>query len=238
MAQWLPDCLCFAGPQGSCICGDAYFTKCAADSHKCTCNILGTQKCRAEHTHRCACRTPKDASACMADNAHACVCVCTNACCVWANCDHSRKIDACCRSDRHWTACYCNGKVKSDGPCKTRFQHRCICSLGLDMCYAKTHVCVCEYKRADACLAKGYHPCVCKSRGPAKCISNAKIYMCPCTCTTAGDNSACRAGSHTCTCRYVVSGTEQPSVDQSVCRVPPSGVHLYYTSAFCPPYTK
>ena len=214
------------------------FLVCRTDEHRCGCQVRGPSECRTTLAHACVCTNTADVHACRS-NSHCCVCPLTEvrrSSYPYIAVAYAWNVN--CRAITHRCECYCSSRDKK--ACCTRNAHLCICEAGAD-CFAAQHECVCIAIGASKCKAPAKrHPCLCVMRGPANCIFESHpLNSCPCTCTTAKDNSACRTvNHHKCTCRCIISGTALPSIDSSVCRVPPDGVHTYYTVAFCPPYTK
>ena len=231
-------CCCFTSPD-ECVCNVSRFAICHVNEHLCGCRTIGPAACRTTLVHSCVCTSTTNAHLCRA-NDHFCVCPLEEAA-VYPRTENVYKWNINCRAKKHRCACYCGDArmLCAKEACRTMYPHRCICEAGAT-CFAEQHECVCVAIGASKCKASGFHPCLCVTRGPTNCIHDSRIWsQCPCTCTTAGDNSACRTvGAHKCACRCIMSGTMLPSVDPSVCRVPKEGVHTYYEVAFCPPYTK
>jgi hypothetical protein len=214
-------------PLDVCVCDNRWGGACnAASGHRCVCQLQGTTQCHATDGHACTCKSTHDAHACLA-NEHVCVCP--------QLFPYYREWNINCRARQHPCKCFCDPHAAQQ--CGSTQMHRCICANG-GACFAARHECTCHEAGAAKCRATGFHQCLCATRGRenCRCVSLLKGGGCPCTCTTAGDNSACRArGDHKCACRYIVSGTAMPSIDASVCRVPPGGVHAYYSTTIHPP---
>jgi hypothetical protein len=154
--------------------------------------------------------------------------------------------DGNCRAALHNYDCLC-GYIYTHPvhsfPCKTQGRHYCICNLNQALCHATRHLCRCEQE--DQCRRAKDHVCVCLRRGPSRCRSRqcpcicpsaeCRALLCVCICRTNSANALCRAREHTCCCRLVVPVDSLPTVDASGCRVPPDGIHAYYTECIHPP---